>query len=63
MSVAEQYRKQGEQCRTTAEHSSKLADRAFWLSLAEGWQKLAQDSDGRDERGGLVVEFNIPAAN
>jgi hypothetical protein len=28
-----------------AENSSKPADRVFWLSLAEGWQKLAQDSD------------------
>jgi hypothetical protein len=45
MSVAEQYRNQAEQCRLRAENSSKPADRAFWLLLAENWQKLAQDSD------------------
>ncbi len=45
MAVAAQYRKQAEQCRTRAEKSSKPADRAFWLSLAENWQKLAQDAD------------------
>jgi hypothetical protein len=45
MSVADQYRKQAEQCRIRAEKSSKPADRAFWLSLAENWQKLAQESD------------------
>ena len=45
MSVAEQYRKQAEQCRTQAENSPKPADRVFWLSLAESWQKLAQDLD------------------
>jgi hypothetical protein len=51
MSVAGEYRKQAEQCRLRAESSSKPADRAFWLSLAENWQKLAQDADGptRDE--------------
>jgi hypothetical protein len=42
MSVADEYRKQAEICRTRAEKSSKPADRAFWLSLTENWQMLAQ---------------------
>ena len=42
MSVAGEYRKQADRCRTSAESSRKPADRAFWLLLAENWQKLAQ---------------------
>jgi hypothetical protein len=43
MSVADEYRKQAERCRARAESSPKPADCAFWLSLAEKWQLLAQD--------------------
>lgn len=42
MSVADEYRKQAERCRVRAESSRKSTDRAFWLLLAENWQRLAQ---------------------
>jgi hypothetical protein len=42
MSVADAYRQQAERCRSRADESSKPADRAFWLLLAEKWQMLAQ---------------------
>jgi hypothetical protein len=43
MAVEDEFRKHAERCRRTAEASTKTADRAFWLLLAESWQKLAQD--------------------
>jgi hypothetical protein len=45
MSVADEYRKQAERCRARAESSRKPADRAFWLLLAENWQRLAQSAE------------------
>jgi hypothetical protein len=45
MSVEDEYRKHADRCRFRAECSPKMADRAFWLLLAQNWQLLAQDSD------------------
>jgi hypothetical protein len=44
MNVADEFRKNAERCRVEAERATETADRAFWLLLAENWQKLAQDS-------------------
>jgi len=43
MVVADEYRKHAERCRFMAQCSHVLTDRAFWLSLAQNWQLLAQD--------------------
>jgi hypothetical protein len=43
--VTDEYRKQAERCRKSAEDSLKQEDRAFWLLLATNWLKLAQDCD------------------
>ena len=43
MSVEDEYRKHADRCRFLAECSPKMADRAFWLLLAQNWQLLAQD--------------------
>lgn len=37
-----EFRKQADRCRVEAEKSNNPADSAFWLLLAENWQKLAQ---------------------
>jgi hypothetical protein len=46
------FRKHVDRCRLHAEMSSKAADRAFWLLLAQSWQLLAQDrkADARENR-------------
>jgi hypothetical protein len=43
MADEDEYRKHADKCRFLAECSSKPADRAFWLLLAQNWQLLAQD--------------------
>jgi hypothetical protein len=45
MAVEDEFRKHAERCRLLAECSSKPADRAFWLLLAQNWQLLAQDME------------------
>ena len=45
MTVEDEYRKHADRCRFLAECSPKMADRAFWLLLAQNWQLLAQDSE------------------
>jgi hypothetical protein len=49
--VADEYRKQAQQCRKNAEGSLKQEDRAFWLLLAANWLKLAQDRDETSATG------------
>jgi hypothetical protein len=41
--IRHEFRKHAERCRLGSETAVNRADRAFWLLLAEGWQKLAQD--------------------
>ena len=43
--VADEFRKQAEACRKRAELSVKQEDTAFWLLMAESWQKLAQSDE------------------
>ena len=45
MTDEDEYRKHADRCRFLAECSPKMADRAFWLLLAQNWQLLAQDSE------------------
>jgi hypothetical protein len=45
MAVEDEFRKHAERCRRMGETSTKKADRAFWLLLAENWQRLAQDRE------------------
>ena len=45
MTVEDEYRKHADRCRFLAECSPKMADRAFWLLLAQNWQLLAQNSE------------------
>jgi hypothetical protein len=45
MTDKDEYRKHADRCRFLAECSPKMADRAFWLLLAQNWQLLAQDSE------------------
>jgi hypothetical protein len=45
MADEDEYRKHADKCRFLAECSSKPADRAFWLLLAQNWQLLAQDME------------------
>ena len=40
-----EFRKHAGRCRAEAENATEMADRAFWLLLAENWQKLAQESE------------------
>jgi hypothetical protein len=40
--AAEQYRKEVERARETAKQVA-IPDRAFWLALAENWEKLAKE--------------------
>ena len=49
MVVEDEYRKHADKCRFLAECSSKPADRAFWLLLAQNWQLLAQDMEAEAE--------------
>jgi hypothetical protein len=53
MTVEDEFRKHAERCRHMAEASTKTADRAFWLLLAENWQRLAQHTEEKppEERG------------
>jgi hypothetical protein len=45
MADEDEYRKHADRCWFLAECSSKPADRAFWLLLAQNWQLLAQDME------------------
>jgi hypothetical protein len=56
MVVEDEYRKHADKCRFLAECSSKPADRAFWLLLAQNWQLLAQDmeAEAKDEFKGAA---------
>ena len=42
-----EFRKHAGRCRLQAESATEMADRAFWLLLAENWQKLAEESEGK----------------
>jgi hypothetical protein len=41
--VEQEFRTHARRCRLQAEGAIKTADRAFWLLLAENWQKLAEE--------------------
>jgi hypothetical protein len=58
MSVENAFRKHAERCRLMAEVSTTTADRAFWLLLAENWQRLAQDREVEppDEREHMEIK-------
>jgi hypothetical protein len=46
----DEYRKQAEDARQFASRALKAEDKAFWLRLADDWQKLAEDADRDDEK-------------
>lgn len=50
MGVEDEFRNHAERCRLMAEGSAITADRAFWLLLAENWQRLAQDTEAELHR-------------
>ena len=50
MSEADDFRKQAEDARQMAARSLKQEDKAFWLRLAEDWNKLAQEADKNESR-------------
>ncbi len=52
MSNADQFRKDAEEARQMAARSTKQEDKAFWLRLAEDWNKLAQEADKNEDRDG-----------
>ena len=39
------YRQRARDCRLRSEHARNPADKAEWLNIAEGWQKLAEEAD------------------
>jgi hypothetical protein len=41
----EGFKKEEEDCRREAERSSDLADKEFWLRIAEGWIELSERVD------------------
>jgi hypothetical protein len=43
--AAEQHRKEAERARKTAKQAASAGDRAFWLALAENWEKLAKEAE------------------
>jgi hypothetical protein len=45
-----EFRKNAGRCRLEAETAIETDDRAFWLLLAENWQKLAQDSEEKPKQ-------------
>ncbi len=52
MSNADQFRKDAEEARQMAARTTKQEDKAFWLRLAEDWNKLAQEADKNEDRDG-----------
>jgi hypothetical protein len=50
VSDADQFRKEAEEARQMAARSLKQEDKAFWLRLAEDWNKLAQEADKNADR-------------
>jgi hypothetical protein len=50
MSPSEEFRKQADIANKLAARSSKDADKAFWLRLAEDWLKLAIAAAETDKR-------------
>jgi hypothetical protein len=58
MTVEDAFRKHAESCRLMAEASTKTADRAFWLLLAQNWQTLAQDREAEppDEQEPMEIK-------
>jgi hypothetical protein len=58
MTVEDAFRKHADRCRVMAEVSTTTADQAFWLLLAENWQRLAQDREAEppEEREQLDVK-------
>jgi hypothetical protein len=45
VSGSDEFRKQAEDCREWARRALRAQDKAFWLKLAEDWQKLAEKAD------------------
>jgi hypothetical protein len=45
VAAAEQYRKEAERARETANQAASSRDRAFWLALAANWEKLAKEAE------------------
>src|SRR4029077_2903078 len=62
MTVEEEYRKHAAGCRFLAECSPKMADRAFWLLLAQNWQLLAQDSEAARTMNSKVPRSNAASS-
>ena len=62
MAIADEFRKNAERCRAEAENAAELGDRAFWLLLAESWQKLAQEPDVAQQEGGLDERIKASSA-
>src|SRR5215467_4547793 len=58
MTVEDAFREKAERCRVMAEASTTNADQAFWLLLAENWQRLAQDREAEppDEREQMEIQ-------
>jgi hypothetical protein len=52
VSDADQFRKEAEDARQMSARSIKHEDKAFWLRLAEDWNKLAQEADKNGSRLG-----------
>ncbi|HEX3339721.1 MAG TPA: hypothetical protein VHT68_11185 [Pseudolabrys sp.] len=57
--LMDQFRKHADRCRLHAEMSSKPADRAFWLLLAQNWQLLAQDMEAEPPEDRQEVEAKL----
>ena len=47
--VNAEFRKHAGRCRLKAESATQMADRAFWLLLAENWQQLAEETEERKQ--------------
>jgi hypothetical protein len=45
--VTYEFRKHAGRCRSQAESATQMADKAFWLLLAENWQKLAEEFEDK----------------
>jgi hypothetical protein len=45
MSLAEEYRRNADDCRRQAEKSLNPLDKERWLKIAEHWLMMAQESD------------------
>jgi hypothetical protein len=59
---AEEFRGNADECRRQAQRSLCHEDKARWLKLAEGWQKLAENTEADDlKMQGSIPLHNVPA--